>query len=532
MVPMSPFAASIFSRTYAFNEHETWEGCAQRVAKAVAENPDQERRFFEIIRDRVFVPGGRYLYSSGRPKFFNSNCYGTQVGDSREAWAKLLHDATMCLSTGGGLGTNYSLLRPSGSAINTLGGTASGPISLMQMVNEVARHVMAGGRRRSALWAGLRWDHPDIMQLVTIKDWDEDFRAMKAKKFDYPAPLDMTNVSVIVNDGYFRALAAGDKAVWLLHATVCESMRRHGEPGFWNESLIQRDSPNAVTANACTESTLSDRDSCNLGSIVLPRIRDLAHLEDVTRLAVRFLYNGSIKGTYPTDEIGNVVFQNRRIGLGLIGLHEFMLSRGHRYEWFPELEQWTSTWAQVSREEADRYAIIRGGASPCTVRAIAPTGTISIVAETTSGVEPIFCSAYKRRYIDHGQGRFQFVIDPTAKRLLDAGVPENMIEDAYGLATDIPRRLSVQAALQRHVDQAISNTINLPPYGTEGNNNPTAFSTVIADFLPSIKGLTCYPDGSRSGQPLSPVPVHEAAGQEGVVYEEEGERCIQGACAL
>src|SRR6266404_811437 len=148
---MSAFAQSIFARTYAYADDETWEQCAARVAKTVANDSIQEQKFYEMIRDRIFIPGGRYLYSSGRPRFMNSNCYGFTVGDSREAWAQLLHDITMCLSTGGGLGVNYSQVRASGAPIMTLGGTASGPIALMQMVNEVARHVMAGGKRRSAL---------------------------------------------------------------------------------------------------------------------------------------------------------------------------------------------------------------------------------------------------------------------------------------------------------------------------------------------------------------------------------------------
>lgn len=528
----SSFAESIFKRTYAFSPDETWEGCARRVAKAVAFDAKQEQSFFEMIRDRVFVPGGRYIYSSGRPKFMNSNCYGFVAGDSREEWARLLHDATMCLSTGGGLGVNYDSVRSSGSPIRTLGGVASGPLSLMQMVNEVARHVMAGGKRRSALWAGLAWNHGDIERFIRIKDWDENIREMKAKQFEYPAPLDMTNISVTIDRDYLWKLFHNDPEVTKLHTLICESMIRTGEPAFRNQARIQHDDPTAVTGNACQESTLCHNDTCNLGSIVLPRVRDLNHLEEVTRLAIQFLLNGSMKASYPTPDIAAVAKRNRRIGLGVMGLHEFMLMNNHRYEWFDKLNQYAKTWAEVCREEASAYAWKHNENTPVTTRAIAPTGTISIVGETTSGVEPIYCVAYKRRYIDGFKRRFQYVIDPTARRLVEMGVKPADIEDTYSLSRDLSRRLEVQARLQEYVDQAISNTINLTPYGTEGNRDVESFMAAIKPFLPRLKGLACYPDGARSGQPLSPVGYDEAKEQVGVIFEEDGERCLNGVCGL
>ena len=530
-LPFSQFAHSIFARTYQFNETETWNQCAFRVAKAVATNPHQESQFYEMIRDRIFIPGGRYLYSAGRKKFMNSNCYGFMVDDSREDWARLLHDATLCLSTGGGLGVNYSNIRAEGTPISTLGGTASGPLSLIQMVNEVARHVMAGGKRRSALWAGLHWTHPDIQKFISIKDWDEDIKALKSKRFEYPAPLDMTNISVIIDDLYLTQQKS-NISLQKLHTQICDSMARTGEPAFRNQSRILQDDPEAFTGNACQESTLHDRDTCNLGSIVLPRIRDANHMEEITRLAIQFLYNGSVKATYPTAEIDQVAQRNRRIGLGVMGLHEFMLLNNHRYEWNLKLENYLRVWAQVSKHEAHRYSNTMAGPEPITTRAIAPTGTISIMAETTSGIEPIYCVAYKRRYLNANHHVFQYVIDPTAKRLLDLGIPAKDIEDTYSLSADIERRLHVQACVQDYVDQAISNTVNLPEWGTPGNDNPAYLANIILKYLPRLKGLTFYPDKARAGQPLTQVSLDEALGQEGTVFEEEGERCLNGICGL
>lgn len=531
MPEMSPFAQTIFLRTYTFHPDETWSECAARVAKAVAVTPTQEKQFFELINDRIFVPGGRYLYSSGRPLQQVSNCFGFVARDSREGWAQLLHDATMCLSMGGGIGVNYSDIRPSGSPVGRMGGKSSGPLALMQMVNEVGRHVMSGGARRSAIWAGLGWQHDDISAFIRIKDWDQPIQHLKAIKFEYPAPLDMTNVSVIIDNEYIRLLNIGDSTVTKLHNAICDYMARTGEPAFRNQSLILTDDPGALTGNPCQEAVLHHNDSCNLGSIVLPRIRDLSHLEYVTRIAIQFLYNGSIKGDYPTPEIAKTAAQNRRLGLGFMGLHEYMLLRGHRYEWFPELQNLLATWKEVSDDEAVHYAKRNNGPLPITKRAIAPTGTISIIAETTSGIEPIYCVAYKRRYLKGDKHHFQYVVDPTAQRLIAGGMPPDQIEDAYVLSQDFERRLSVQAHIQEYVDQAISSTVNLPTYGARGNNDPKLLRDTIAKYLPALKGLTLYPDGARSGQPLEPIPINEARGQEGTIYEEDGS-CSNGVCGL
>lgn len=662
MADLSPFAETIFQRSYAFHPEETWEECAARVAKTVTNDPRQEQRFFELIRDRIFIPGGRYLYTAGRPKFSNSNCYGFIAEDSREGWGQILNDAVICLSMGGGLGINYSALRCSGSPIRGMGGTASGPLALAEMTNEVARHVMAGGKRRSALWGGLNWDHPDIGAWISVKDWDDDTRWMKSRKFDAHAPLDMTNISVIIGDRYLEEVKRPDSLASALHRDICERMLRTGEPGFLNLSLRLRDDPLAVTTNACvpgtvkfltpslewiqlsklteydiiwtgyrwapitkiwstgvktvwqlhfsggqvlectgdhnlihneqripayligrvdtseggpgsslkseqilevyvigdmevydftvdapehtalvngvlisncTEATLHHMDTCNLNSVVMPRIRDLDHLEYVVRNAIQFLYNGSVRATYPTEKIASVARRNRRLGMGIMGLHEFMLLNGRRYEWFPKLERFMQVWKEVSDDEAKKYADLMAQNRPVARRAIAPTGTISIIAETTSGLEPIFCRAYKRRYINGGKYYFQYVVDPTARRLMEMGIPAKNIEDAYTLSYDVERRLFVNSKVQEYTDQAISSTINLPEYSAK---NPVVsvdeFASLMQRYLPKLKGITTYPNNSRPGQPLVPVSIEEALGQEGVVFEENEDRCSNGVCGL
>lgn len=500
---------------------KTWAPVPVRVKGVIAAEPTT---VFDIT-----VDGRHEFYARG---VLVRNCYGLVAEDSREDWGELLKTSTICLAMGGGVGIEYSKIRPSGTPINAMGGVASGPIALMQMVNSIGRYVMMGGSRRSAIWAGLRWDHPDVESFVQVKDWDENYREMKSRRYDYEAPLDQTNVSVVIDNEYLDKLRSGDPGVQKLHQMICGYMLRTGEPAFRNQSLILRDDPTGSTGNPCQESVLNHEGTCNLGSIVMPRIRDLRHLEYVTRIAVQFLYNGSVKATYPTSNIAAQAERHRRIGLGFMGLHEWMLLNGGRYEWSPRLASWLSTWQQVSDDEATRYAKQHNGARSQVVRAIAPTGTISIIAQTTSGIEPIYALAYKRRYYEHGTLKFQYVIDPTAQRLIDQGVAPESIEDAFGLSHDIERRINVQAHIQEYVDQAISSTVNLPSWESMGPEDVTRFEQLMTEYLPRLKGVTTYPDGARSGQPITHVPYAEAAADLGVAFTEDGDRCVSGVCGL
>ncbi len=511
---------------------ETWEECAKRVASFVADgDTDLEKEFYEVIAARKFMPGGRYLYSAGREIPQLTNCFLLKAEDSREGWGNLLDKHVVALSTGGGCGTEYSSVRPKGSSISRYGGVASGPVSLMQMVNEVARHVMAGGKRRSALWAGLAWDHPDVLDFVKLKDWPTDVRALKERDFNYPAPLDMTNISVRLDERFFREVRK-DPDVWWLYYQIVKSMCKTGEPGF---SIDLGKKKNDILRNPCTEVVSSDdSDCCNLGSIALGRIENVDELKSVTRTAVRFLYRGTYRGWLPHSDFADVREKNRRIGLGIMGLHDWCLKHGFKYEPNGELGRWLSAWANISDDEAKKCAKRYNGAVPVGVRAIAPTGTIGIVAETTTGIEPIYCVAYKRRFLDEGgKTKFMYVIDPTAERAIkEYGTPADEIEDAYTLASDVERRISMQAFVQDFVDQAISSTINLPEWGEPGNNNAKQFAETLLRYLPRLRGITVYPDGARAGQPITPVKYETAKKHTETVYEEASERCAGGVCGV
>lgn len=537
MTQMSSFAKTIMEQKYSHVKSggslETWDEIAQRVAENVMGAVNAPKSLVdavqEVIAGRKFIPGGRYLYASGRPFHQVCNCICLSVEDSREGWADLLRKSSMALMTGAGLGVNYSKIRPEGDVIKKTGGFATGPLALMQMVNEVSRGVMQGGSRRSAVLAILSWKHQDIYRYITMKNWPEHIRELKGNDVNFPATMDGTNISVQLDDEFFDAFHNTGHALHS-HASsvywaVIEQMLRTGEPGF---TVDVGENRGEVLRNACGEITSSDADDvCNLGSVNMSRIDSLEEMRTVVELGTSFLLAGSVYSDVPYEEVGNTRNKNRRIGLGLMGLHEWLLRRGKAYGPDEELGKYLEVYAG-NKEIAAGYADAWGLSRSVKTRAIAPTGTTGIVAETTTGIEPIFCAAYKRRYRKGPtMVEYQYVLDPTAKRLVEGGINPDVIEDAYTLSEDVERRVAFQAWIQRYVDHGTSSTINLPAWGTEHNNHDKvmSFGNMLIKYLPQLRGITAYPDGGRSGQPLTPVRYQTALKHIGQVFEEAVDIC-------
>jgi len=534
---MGPFAATIMKQKYAHDlpsgEKETWHGISKRVVTNVFKSVDAPKSLveqtLEYMEQRKFIPGGRYLYATGRPYHQVNNCLLMRAEDSREGWADHLQKCAMGLMTGAGIGTDYSEIRSEGKPIRKTGGIATGPIALMQIVNECGRGVMQGGSRRSALWAGLRWDHPDIMKFIVLKNWIKEVRDMKAKDFNFPAMMDMTNISVLLNDEFFEAYAdeknPKNSHAHIVYWAVVERSLKTGEPGF---SIDTGKNSKETLRNACTEVTShDDSDVCNLGSVNFARIESLEELKGVIECSTAFLLAGTSYSDVPYAKVDTIRTKNRRLGLGLMGIHEWLLLHGKRYGADEDLDKLLEVYA-TSQKYANAWANKWDLSKPVKTRAVAPTGTIGIVGETTTGVEPIFCAAYKRRYLKGGTWNFQYVIDPTAKRLIETtGINPDLVEDAYVLSEDIERRLAFQAHLQTYVDHGISSTINLPQWGSEHNNADTVqkIGKIILKYLPQLRGLTTYPDGARNGQPLTPVKYTTASKHVGEVFVEAADIC-------
>jgi len=535
----------IFKNKYASTEYETWSDKAHAVVNSVCgdfngtknnlmEKTDRDQ-LAQYIAEFKFIPGGRYLWYAGRDARFYNNCYLLRLEeDTREEWAGVTQRAMSCLMTGGGIGVDISRARPSGRRLKRTGGVASGPIPLLYTLNEVGRNVMQGGSRRSALYGSMNWQHEDATQLLKAKNWhditvgDTTLANLKKADFNFPAPLDMMNISLNYDDAWLK-----DQMNPVFIENVKQAMMT-GEPGF---SFNFGDKQNETLRNACTEITSEDdSDVCNLGSVNLANIETIDEFSDVVTLASKFLVCGLIRAQLPYEKIAKVRRDNSRIGLGLMGMHEWLLKRDSRYEMTDELKQWMKVYERESKRSADQHCDRLFLKRPKGYRAIAPTGTISILAGTTSGVEPIYAVAYRRRYLTDGtRWKHQFVVDGTAQALIDGGINPDKIESAVDLASDPERRIKFQYELQKYVDHAISSTINLPAWGTELNGEHTVdqYATTIAKYASGLRGLTVYPDGARGGQPITSVPYEEANAKRGVIYEDNSEeQCLSGVCGI
>ena len=537
MNPMfrSKFSEDIFNLKYAHTGCDSWEQLARVLVEDVCGNlrPDEEplmkkeerRELQRYIKDLKFVPGGRYLYYAGRERRFYNNCFLLKAEeDTREDWANLSWKSESCLMTGGGIGVDYSVYRESGRTLGGSGGLSSGPIPKMQMINSIGANVMQGGSRRSAMYASLHWKHNDIPNFLTAKDWDTmpvgdtgyTLKQIKEQDFNFRAPLDMTNISVNYDTewllNYWKTGDVGE----VFKSNVKQALRS-AEPGF---SFNFMENEDETLRNACTEvCSADDSDVCNLGSINLGRIDSITELARIVELGTKFLICGTLRAELPYEQVYKTREKNRRLGLGLMGMHEWLVKRGEKYEVTPTLHRWLSVYKGVSDDTSKKFSSELSISQPVANRAIAPTGSISILAGSSSGIEPIYLRGGTR-------WKYQYVIDSAAQELIDMyGADPEKIESALDLADDYERRIKFQADVQDYVDMSISSTINLPAWGSKFNNEDTVddFTNTLASYAHRLRGFTAYPDGCRGGQPLSVVPYSEAIDKLGTEFEEHVE---------
>jgi len=528
----SKFSEDIFYTKYSHEGAETFHELACTLVEDVCQNnlsKDEKEALIDHISNLRFLPGGRYLYYAGRDKKFFNNCYLLKAEeDTREDWANLSWKSESCLMTGGGIGVDYSTYRSEGQTLKGTGGVASGPIPKMQMINSIGQKVMQGGSRRSAIYASLNWKHDDIDKFLTAKNWfdmpvgktGKTLFDIKQDDFNFPAPLDMTNISVNYDTEWLLNYWEKGDLGHVFRTNIHQALRT-GEPGF---SFNFFEKENETLRNACTEVTSEDdSDVCNLGSLNFARIDDLNQLQEVVQLATKFLLCGTLRATLPYEKVYEVRNSNRRLGLGLMGLHEWLIQRGHKYETTPELHRWFKVYEAESDKVARAFANTLNISVPVAVRAVAPTGTIGILGGTSTGVEPIFAVAYKRRYLKNKRWHYQYVVDSAAQEMIELyGVKPESIESALDLVTNYERRLNFQANVQEYVDMSISSTINLPAWDTEDNNEGKVedFAQTLAKYAHRLRGFTCYPDGCRGGQPLTKVPYSEAIEKLGEEFED------------
>jgi len=574
------FGADIFSQRYTAYEGEKWLEACRRVARhvATAESGSNrvkvEEEFFEQLAHNRFMPGGRIWYGSGKAKGQLLNCFVIPTHDSREGWGRTVSDSIVISGTGGGVGINCSPVRPRGHPVTGTGGTATGAVSLMEIVNAAGNVIKAGGGRRTALMLCLDVNHGDITEFLD-------------KKLDLKE-LNNANVSVVFNedpedffekvrngkpfDLLFKGRVVGTIPAAELWDRIITNALKGGEPGILNGYYANKMSnihyyAKLVSTNPCGEIWMSPYDCCWLGAVVLPRfvqgvspMIDWKMLKDSIFSSIRFLDNVLTVNNYPLPEIAGTCNNLRRIGLGIMGLHDTLLMMGLSYnspeslEFVDKIMEFVKDNSYLASVELAkergafpvfdkdkflksafvktlkptiRKAIAEFGMRNCATNTIAPTGTTAIVCGVTSGVEPMFAPAYERRWWVGDTRAMEVVVHPLLEKFVKDGKDVSHFQGTYDLS--MRDHFEMQRICQRHTDNAVSKTINI-----KSDVSKEELSALYMEYLPELKGVTIYPDGSRENQPLTPLSLAEAIEFVGTASTgvDGKDSCKSGACDI
>jgi len=547
---------------------ETPEELFERVARAIAHaelllgNARQraywEEQFYRVLASLDFLPNSPTLMNAGTPLGQLSACFVLPVEDTMEGIFEAIKQMALVQRTGGGTGFAFSRLRPRGDVVASTGGEASGPLSFMKIFDAATEHIKQGGKRRGANMGVLRVDHPDIMEFIQAKLDGQTLRNF--------------NLSVGVTDAFMGAVRRGrhydlihprtGRPVGQLRAqdvfdAVVEAAWQTGDPGLLFLDTVNRTNPvphlGLIEAtNPCGEIPLLPYESCNLGSINLAHVVmmrdghaviDWERLRATVRVAVRFLDDVIEVNRYPIPEIERMTRGTNKIGLGVMGFAEMLIRLGVSYDSADAVrlaehvmrvvaDEALAT-SQVLAEERGVFPCWKGGAHEAqgvrvrhaTRTAIAPTGTLSLIAGTSASIEPLFALAYRRTHILEGQVLYEVApllreyLDrhgADAERLTDQVMEKGRLSDIQDMPEEVKRlfvtaleippeqHLQVQAAFQRHVDNAVSKTINLPHDARPEDVHQAYWQA----WELGLKGITIYRYGSKSAQVLE-LGAHE-----------------------
>jgi ribonucleoside-diphosphate reductase alpha chain len=572
---------------------ETPDELFQRVARAVADAEllhgkasdarRWEERFYCQMSELAFIPNSPTLMNAGTALGQLSACFVLPVEDSMESIFGTLHDMAQIQRTGGGTGFSFSRLRPAGSLLSSTRGEASGPLGFMRIYDCATENIKQGGRRRGANMGVLRADHPDVEAFIRAKVDVSEGTSQPLRNF---------NLSVGVTDELMRAVESGGdvpvrhpltghvvgrRSARALFHSICEAAWSAGDPGLLFLDAVNRANPTPAlgvieSTNPCGEVPLLPNEACNLGSINLARLVvrggegagraaiDWDELREQVHDGVRFLDDIVSVTRLPLEAVRSMTRANRKIGLGVMGFAEALIRLGVSYADTRAVELARQIMGFIAREA--RVASVRlaedRGVFPnwsrsvfvasgmrlrnATLTSIAPTGTLAILANTSSGIEPLFALAYRRRALD-GETLVelnQLFLDDAERRGLHTGrliarlsergrlsdVPDipAPLRRLYATALEVPaeQHIAVQSAFQAHVDNAVSKTVNLPADATVADVD----RVYRLAFAQGCKGVTVFRYGSRSSQVL------ELGVDQSPTEWEHFSRCDPGSCRL
>lgn len=522
----SPLALDILRDRYLWrdakgNITETPKDMLIRVAKHIAgaERPEERTkwasRFYKLMVDLDFLPNSPTLMNAGRPAPHGqlAACFVVGIDDTMESICAALRKQMLIHKTGGGTGFNFSKLRPKNSTVNSTNGKASGPISFMRLFDLSTEVIQQGGMRRGANMAILNADHPNIEEFISCKD-DEG----KITNF---------NLSVGLTDEFMeRACSDSTSSAAALLYKIAEHAWRSGDPGVVFLDAISRDNPcphlgKIEATNPCGESPLLANEACNLGSINLAHMIkngkiDWGKLTFTVDTAVRFLDDVIDVSQYPLPEIEAAVKRTRKIGLGVMGWADMLYQLRIPYaslnavklaEDLMDFISWRAflTSSNLAYEKSPypaRHATSEYTTRNATITCIAPTGTLALLADCSSGIEPIFANCHTRK-VTLGDGTVveKEIFNPYYETLCrDKSLSDEELADITKTAYMIPWpwHIKHQAAFQKHTDLAVSKTVNLPA--------DASIDDVLAAYIMAwnrgCKGTTVYRDGSRTSQVL------------------------------
>ena len=544
-VVLSKNAEEVAKARY-FNDGEDWEACSRRVAEAVSsvekDKAEYSEKFGEMIYKMDFLPAGRILRNAGaRLNASLLNCYVLPIDDSIESIGKLISESLQLWSQGGGVGCNFSLLRPKGDAILGKGGKSSGMVSFIKATDHVSETIESGGQRRAAALACCDVSHPEVVDFINAKLVDGE--------------ISHFNISVLINEEFIRAVENDEmwtfkfkqkeygkirsRELWNL---IIKNMIEKAEPGLLNSTNLYKNNSwyydPVVSTNPCGEAVLENYGSCCLGSLVLPNFitgsvnTNWKKLENTIKLAIRFLDNVIDVNKYSLRNIEMKAQNSRRIGMGILGLAEYLFAKQLRYgskEALEEIEKLmrfirdTAYTASVElsvekgsfpKFEPNQYGnssfvrklpaqlrmdIKTKGIRNVTLLSMAPNGTISLIPNYTGGIEPLIFKAYRR--VDRVSERIY--IHPKYKELILTGEP---IPDWFVCSSDLEPKdhLETQAMIQKYTDGACSKTIVMPKGTT-----PNQLNKLLLEYIRDLKGVTVYVDGSREGQVYNSLTEEE-----------------------